>query len=403
MKYFTVILLLILIVKVHSQNLVPNYSFESYTNCPTAGGQINYASPWYDPTGATSDYFNACATPTFVGVPFNVNNLGFQQAHSGNAYAGLFTLNGGSNNFREYIQVAINDSLINSRCYYIEFYVSLANPEAYASNNIGAYLSSAPITTSPPNILPYSPQILLTGNPVITDTLNWVKIYGVYNALGGEKYITIGNFSNITNTDIVINDTSTFYTIQDTSSYYYIDDVSIFEIKNVDSGNDTTLCNGNSLQLGSTNYEGVVYNWQPSIGLSNSNIGNPIASPTQTTTYYLTQTTPCAVTKDSLTVSVCYTPPSSNSNITIPNIFTPNNDGINDVFKITSKNIATLNCKIYNRWGILVSELTKTNEAWAGLTTSGMQCASGVYYYVLMAMGEDAKEYNEKGFVQLIK
>lgn len=93
----------------------------------------------------------------------------------------------------------------------------------------------------------------------------------------------------------------------------------------------------------------------------------------------------------------------TNTNITIPNVFTPNNDGVNDVFKITSKNIVTLNCKIYNRWGILVGELTKINESWDGLTTGGLKCENGVYYCVLTARGEDGKEYNEKGFVSLVK
>lgn len=93
----------------------------------------------------------------------------------------------------------------------------------------------------------------------------------------------------------------------------------------------------------------------------------------------------------------------SNDFYTIPNVFTPNNDGVNDVFKIITKKIATLNCKIYDRWGLLISELTKTNEAWDGRTTSGIQCTTGVYYYTLTALGEDGKAYSEKGVVQLIK
>lgn len=93
----------------------------------------------------------------------------------------------------------------------------------------------------------------------------------------------------------------------------------------------------------------------------------------------------------------------TNDNLIIPNVFTPNNDGVNDVFKITTKKIATLNCKIYDRWGLLVNELTKTNEVWDGRTTSGIQCTTGVYYYTINALGEDGKAYSEKGIVQLIK
>ncbi len=107
---------------------------------------------------------------------------------------------------------------------------------------------------------------------------------------------------------------------------------------------------------------------------------------------------------DSVTVIECDTTiPKKITNITIPNIFTPNNDGTNDVFSITSKNIKTLDCKIYNRWGILVGEIKNANEGWDGRTTAGLQCTDGVYYYILQATGEDKKEYNQKGFVQLVK
>ena len=94
---------------------------------------------------------------------------------------------------------------------------------------------------------------------------------------------------------------------------------------------------------------------------------------------------------------------STTSNLIIPNIFSPNNDGINDEFKITGKNIASINCKIYNRWGILVAEITKTNEVWDGRTTSGLQAADGVYFYVLNAIGEDNKEYCQKGCIALLR
>lgn len=93
----------------------------------------------------------------------------------------------------------------------------------------------------------------------------------------------------------------------------------------------------------------------------------------------------------------------NSSSITVPNIFTPNNDGLNDVFIITTKNITTINCKIYNRWGVFVGELTKPNEIWDGRTTSGLQCTTGTYFYVITAIGVEGKEYNEKGFVQLIE
>lgn len=187
---------------------------------------------------------------------------------------------------------------------------------------------------------------------------------------------------------------------------YYIDDVSLVQLPEIEAGANESICKGETKQINGSCigcWAGLKYKWQPALDLSDTTILNPIANPPQTTTYYLslidtTGSISCInEVKDSITIVVC------DHKLQIPNIFTPNNDGINDVFKITTKNITILNCKIYNRWGILVNELTKINEVWDGGTSSGLQCSSGVYYYVLTAKGEDGKEYGEQGAVQLIK
>jgi gliding motility-associated-like protein len=91
------------------------------------------------------------------------------------------------------------------------------------------------------------------------------------------------------------------------------------------------------------------------------------------------------------------------SSLQIPNVFTPNNDQVNDVFRITTTNIQTLNCQIYDRWGIKVWELTTPFESWDGHNKTGVVCSDGVYYYVLWATGVDGKKYDKTGFVQLIR
>ena len=86
-----------------------------------------------------------------------------------------------------------------------------------------------------------------------------------------------------------------------------------------------------------------------------------------------------------------------------PNIFTPNNDGKNDVFETLDKHIPILNCYIYNRYGNLVYELTKPNQVWDGRTSSGIECKQGIYYYVIFAIRDSGEYVNEKGFVELIR
>src|SRR6187431_2941527 len=70
-----------------AQNLVPNPSFEVYTACPAGGGTggVMLCPPWISPIG-DCDYFHACATNPFYGVPENIT--GYQPARTGQAYAG---------------------------------------------------------------------------------------------------------------------------------------------------------------------------------------------------------------------------------------------------------------------------------------------------------------------------
>lgn len=91
------------------------------------------------------------------------------------------------------------------------------------------------------------------------------------------------------------------------------------------------------------------------------------------------------------------------SNVSIPNVFTPNGDDINDVFKIDNVGLASISCKIYSRWGVLVAELDAPNQVWDGYTPSGVLCSPGTYFYVFTAKGIDDATYNLKGFIQLVR
>ncbi len=81
-----------------------------------------------------------------------------------------------------------------------------------------------------------------------------------------------------------------------------------------------------------------------------------------------------------------------------PNIFTPNNDGVNDLWKVDLSEFNEVHCVIYNRWGIKEYETTKQLINWDGRTTSGSNCGDGVYFYVIQT-----EEKNYKGHIQLIR
>lgn len=98
---------------------------------------------------------------------------------------------------------------------------------------------------------------------------------------------------------------------------------------------------------------------------------------------------------------------SKSSADTIPNVFTPNADGINDAFQFGVTNAKIEMFEVYNRWGIKVYEKpeieTLTKIIWDGRTTSGIPCSDGTYFYIFKATGTDSSTFESKGFVTLIR
>lgn len=167
-------------------------------------------------------------------------------------------------------------------------------------------------------------------------------------------------------------------------------------------GNDTIFCSGESIQL---NYSSTgtfsTFQWSPASGLSCTNCANPVARPLATTKYYLSASTSKGCTNmDSISINIKKAV-NPDSDIQTANIFSPNNDGINDVFKITTAEI--FNCKIYNRWGLLMFESANPNSSWNGKNLKGVDCTDGVYYYLITAKDECGKEFDLKGFIELIR
>lgn len=87
----------------------------------------------------------------------------------------------------------------------------------------------------------------------------------------------------------------------------------------------------------------------------------------------------------------------------IPNVFTPNGDGTNDVFIVKGIGIKSFHCDIYDRWGIKMSELKTVLTSWDGRTPSGTQAKDGTYFYVIDAIDINDKAYKKSGYIQLIR
>jgi gliding motility-associated-like protein len=87
----------------------------------------------------------------------------------------------------------------------------------------------------------------------------------------------------------------------------------------------------------------------------------------------------------------------------LPNSFTPNGDGVNDVFLPLPFNITSFTLKIYDRWGDLVFETDSFTNGWDGRYSNGSKAPLDVYNYVLDGVGLDEKVLFQHGIVQLIR
>jgi gliding motility-associated-like protein len=93
------------------------------------------------------------------------------------------------------------------------------------------------------------------------------------------------------------------------------------------------------------------------------------------------------------------------SKLEVPNVFTPNGDKVNDVFRLIAASLNEISASIFDRWGNKVYEVVSGtgNIAWDGKNQFGKECPSGTYFYMIKATGKDGQEYDLKGNVTLFR
>jgi gliding motility-associated-like protein len=91
------------------------------------------------------------------------------------------------------------------------------------------------------------------------------------------------------------------------------------------------------------------------------------------------------------------------SAIVIPNVFTPNGDGENDVFAVKGTNLESVEGEVFNRWGQKMFSWSNIKGYWDGRTLAGEEAPDGTYFYMIKAKGVDGVEYFKKGGFSLIR
>ncbi len=164
----------------------------------------------------------------------------------------------------------------------------------------------------------------------------------------------------------------------------------------VDAGEDFLIELGESVVLNGSGTANPV--WTPETGLSSTSTFTPTATPSETTTYFLTVTNNGCTKTDEVTVKI-------KEIITIPSAFTPNDDAVNDIWEIINISQYPNNIvKVYDRSGQLVFKTTgykNVENRWDG-TYNNKPLPSSTYYYVI-DLRNGNKDSVFKGFVTIIR
>ncbi len=165
------------------------------------------------------------------------------------------------------------------------------------------------------------------------------------------------------------------------------------------------IASGSTIALNAVGTSGLggalSYTWSPAEGLSCTDCANPIATPNGSTTYTVTVVDEygCAASA-SVSIGVTF-----ENTVVVPNAFSPNGDGFNDLFRVRGNNIEEIEVHIYNRWGQEVYNKTSVDlaEGWDG-TFKDIPMEIGVYvYYAYIRFKDNPNEEEDTKEVEFIK
>ncbi len=313
-------------------------------------------------------------------------------------------------------------------------------PAFTATNTTNTPIVSTVSVTATANGCPGNPSTFtITINPIVTASNNVAICPGDSVLIGGTYIFGAGSYSetltssygcdSILTTNLTINvvpvdsvpisicsgdstfiegnfyDSSGVYTFNYTSSVG-CDSIIIYNLTvnplpsfNINVTGTTFINLGESVDLAVLpGVPGTSYSWDPPAGLNCIFCQNPTATPLESTWYFVTVTNAqgCQIV-DSVYIEV-----DPSSNIYVPNIFSPNGAGDNNIYYVRGKGIQQFNLMIFNRWGQIVFESTDIENGWDG-TTNGSPLNQGVFVYKLDVTFYSGETFNQTGNITLIR
>jgi gliding motility-associated-like protein len=182
--------------------------------------------------------------------------------------------------------------------------------------------------------------------------------------------------------------------------------VKVYPYPEVNAGADQTINVGNQIQIVPTISQDVTsVEWTPSIGIVSQHYPSITVNPNESLEYTVrAKNEGGCVAEDKVSVYVLC----NNANIFVPNTFSPNGDGANDIFYPRGSGVfKILNLKVFNRWGQIVFEKSNfnANDASAGWdgTLKGKQLPPDVFVYMLQVVCDNNSTLTFKGNIALIR
>lgn len=255
---------------------------------------------------------------------------------------------------------------------------------------------------------PYTLSVPFTRDSVCQGKSIQLKAFGApmykWNPVNG---LSADNIAN----PVLTPNTSAVYTVVGYDSLGCFTDsafinISVLPTPTVDASSDITLAAGSTATLNISSSSNVVsYSWTPAVGLSCSNCQNPTVTGGDNISYTVKVTTAsgCSATDKVNVIVTC-----TGANVFVPNTFTPNGDGMNDVFYIRGNGIfAVKSLRIFNRWGEMIFEkknitANDASHGWNGLY-KGQKAPSGTYVYLLEVLCTNRQLLKYNGTVSLIQ
>jgi gliding motility-associated-like protein len=444
------------------QPLILNGGFEEHSIRYLNIYSFQYATDWN--YVESPDYFHL----NHVGNTLTLPSCTFAHVfpHSDSAIMGFATMLDRRPNYREYLTSELTEPLIVGVRYKLSFWLSNGDKDwayKYKSNNIGIHFSTFPLSQNTLTIIPVIPQYNI--DQVVWNT-EWTEYTYTFVADSIHQHLTIGNFypDHLTNYSRNLAHVDSITTV---SAYYFIDDIFLEQLDRLEVNGSDTICEGDSTILSAKNsnqeylwtdsnnansviYQGKNFTVSPKVTTtykvfagydttsftihvipnlySNIDLGESITlcqdelftlkadfpnanyewqdgstEPTYLVSdsgwYQVQVSNDCGVGIDSIFIGEreCF--------LHIPNAFTPNGDGQNDVFRpLGIDGVEIQEFRVYNRWGqeIYVGDDLE-DDGWNG-AFQGVEQAQDIYVYMIIYIRDrELKPTAIKGIVSLLR